>query len=313
MSETKTFGFEEAVVDGIRVLYKDGDRFREIMDIFVSEGKSNLVVISDFDFTLTKYYQQDKETRSCSCHMVLEHSTGLMPESYLTQAKALQQKYHPIEIDPDMDMDVKYRHMEDWVNAHNQLFRESGLKQSTITTAVVNAMESKSFNMRDELASLVSKLTSSNVPLLIFSAGIANVLEHAFKITLDAENLPSNMQVISNRCIFDENDGSLKDFSQPVLHVYNKSCTAFLDHPFFEQIDDRANFLLFGDGLGDLKMSQGLNILTDQILKFGFVNDESKLGEVLPRFFAEDAYDVIILGDPGLQFHNHWLEKICKQ
>ncbi len=305
-------GFEEGVVDGTRVLYKDGNRFRSMMERYVADGKEKLAVISDFDFTLTKYYQADGSSRSCSCHMVLEHSTGLMPESYLTKAKALQQKYHPIELDPDIDKDVKYGHMEDWVNAHNELFRESGLKQSTITTAVINAMKSKSFNMREGLASMVEHLSSNNVPLLIFSAGIANVLEHAFHVTLEQTTLPKNMQIISNRCLFDETDGSLVDFSQPVLHVYNKSCVAFLDNPFFQQIDGRQNFMLFGDGMGDLKMSQGIDVPADNILKVGFMNDESKLSLLLPTYFAEDAYDVIVLGDSGLNFHNYWIQQICK-
>lgn len=323
--------YAKETLAGCQVCYRNKVDFDAKLAAIIKGGKEKLHVISDFDFTLTKYYQEDGASRSASCHMVLEHSVGLLPESYCTKAKGLQQKYHPIEVDPDMDPAVKFAHMEDWVNSHNALFMESGLTESIIVTAVSRALDTGKFRMRNGLSKLFATLEMHRVPLLIFSAGISNVLEAAIQNTQKEKgagassagafklpDLPTNMNVISNRCLFNSADGSLEGFTQPVLHVYNKSCHAFLDtSPHFRLIEEpgkpaRSNVLLFGDSLGDIKMSQGIEGKTENLLKIGFVNDKNiDIGSSqLDTYLLEQNYDLVVFGDPGLDVQQYLIDTV---
>ena len=359
---------------GIEVMYRDQISFEKTLQAMVLDGKEKLHVISDFDFTLTKYYQEDGDSRSASCHMVLEHSIGLLPDTYCTAAKALQLKYHPIEADMSMDMDVKFRHMEDWVNAHNELFLQSGLTQDIIVTAVDRALATGKFRMRDGMYNMLSMLEEHGIPVLIFSAGISNVLECAIQRTwVKGQNITvgtqighasgdhtdtdttctrsgsdlslghNNINVISNRCLFNAIDGSLQGFSSPVLHVYNKSCHAFLDtNPHFALIQqkegaelgkgieeqrtitakesenistkkttaERCNVFLFGDSLGDLKMCHGIEERTKHLLKIGFLNDKKMIDSQLEVYLSDGNYDMVVFGDTGLDVHHHLLCKV---
>ena len=299
-------------LSGLRVIYRNKEEFEAKMQGFSEAGKDKLQVISDFDFTLSRYFQADGESRSASCHMVLEKYKSL-PSSYTEKATALQQHYHPIENDLSLDKEVKYQHMADWANKANELFREAGLTKDIMNDAVKEALETGIFSTRQDLNSLLKLLIENDIPLLLFSAGLANVLEHAILRTLhpDMEERElrgmrltgqyKTINVQSNRVLWDDH-GKLLDFSQPVLHVMNKSCTAFLEtNPHFALCGtDRTKLFLFGDSLGDLKMSIGLDYLQSQdILKVGFLNarDPSSL---LPTYLSDEAYDLVILDDPGL-------------
>ena len=78
-----------------------------------------------------------------------------------------------------MDPAVKFQHMEDWVNAHNELFMDSGLTEDIIKTAVSRALANGKFRVRQGLDEMMTFLTQEQIPLLIFSAGITNVLENS--------------------------------------------------------------------------------------------------------------------------------------
>jgi cytosolic 5'-nucleotidase 3 len=305
-------------LQGCQVLYRNKDEFNAKHAAMVAAGKNKLQVISDFDFTLTRYYQADGVSRSASCHMVLEHSTGLLPDTYCTAAKELQMFYYPIEQDPVMDADVKFAHMEDWVGKHNKLFMEVGLTEDIVQTSVLRALDNGKFRLRGGVEELLSTLEEHAVPLLIFSAGIENVLEFALQSALSPATsdgvicmkpLPENLNIISNRVLFD--NGLITGFTEPVLHVYNKSCHAWLKrNAHFTVADGRRNVLLFGDSLGDIKMSQGYEDQIDNIIRVGFLNDRTKADSQLDTYLLESNYDMVIVGDPGVEVHQHLLEKI---
>ena len=305
---------QEGTLSGLNVIFRDKSRFEAKLHGFKEAGVDKCQVISDFDFTLSRYFQADGVSRSASCHMVLEKYEKGLPGSYTTKAAALQQHYHPIENDMSLAKEEKYQHMADWANKANDLFREAGLTKDILHGAVQEALNTGIFCTRQDLKELLDLLLEKRVPLLLFSAGLANVLEHAILRVLHPEaeekdlwgmvltEMYENINVISNRVIWDEN-GDLTDFSSPVLHVMNKSCTAFLDNnPHFSLCGtERTKLFLFGDSLGDLKMSIGLDYLQpSDIIKVGFLNAKDH-APLLEKYLHEDAYDFVILGDPSMQ------------
>ncbi len=60
------------------------------------------------------------------------------------------------------------------------------------------------------------------MPFLIFSAGIADVIEEVCTQQLH-HPLPSNVHIVSNRMLFADGE-RLGGFTEPVFHVFNKRC-----------------------------------------------------------------------------------------
>jgi hypothetical protein len=71
----------------------------------------------------------------------------------------------------------------------------------------------------------------ARVPLLIFSAGIADVIEEVCTQQLH-HPLPPNVHIVSNRMLFEDGD-ALTSFTEPVFHVFNKRFVAPLLYFFW--------------------------------------------------------------------------------
>jgi 2-hydroxy-3-keto-5-methylthiopentenyl-1-phosphate phosphatase len=68
-------------------------------------------------------------------------------------------------------------------------------------------------------------LQGADVPLLIFSAGIANIIAEAMTQKLGSA-LKSSTHIISNFMIFDSDDRHV-GFSEPLIHMFNKDEVRF--------------------------------------------------------------------------------------
>jgi len=76
-------------------------------------------------------------------------------------------------------------------------------------------------SFRDKCAELLEYSSNENLPLLIFSAGLANVLKEF--LTMRGVYHP-NIHVVSNLMDFDEN-GDLRAFEGELIHTMNKNAT----------------------------------------------------------------------------------------
>ena len=294
----------ERSLSGPSILMKDKAHFKRVLLKMIEDGPERLTVLSDFDFTMTKFYKADGTTRSSSCHKVLEECQELGQE-YRHKAAALQDYYYPREIDPNIPMPEKVQFMVDWVNKAHDLLINNGLVKANIKTAVRAACTGKHINLRDGICDFLDLLEQMRVPLIVFSAGLADILEEVIMMKMERDHLPSNIYVLSNRFIFDSTQ-KLTGFTEPVLHVFNKTGGSFRDTAYFLRKDAvaRKNFVLIGDSLGDLSMIEG--IPHENLLKIGFLND--RVDERLETYL--EKYDVVILGDPDFNTPFRLLELI---
>ena len=280
----------ERAFSGPSVLVKDRARFRRLLLRMIEDGPEKLTVISDFDFTMSKFYRADG-TRSSSCHKVLEECQELGQE-YRQKAAALQDYYYPREIDPTIPMPERVQFMVDWVNKAHDLLIENELVKDNIKTAVRCASDGKLIGLRDGVTDFLHLLEEKRIPLIVFSAGLADILEEVIMLKMNRDALPLNLYVLSNRFIFSAS-GTLTGFTEPVLHVFNKTGGSFIDTSYFYRADvaTRKNFVLIGDSLGDLSMIEGIS--HENVIKVGFLND--RIEERLDTYL--EKYDVVILGD----------------
>lgn len=161
--------------------------------------------------------------------------------------------YHPIEIDPSVSLDEKKKAMiKRWDKQFN-LMLEYGLTRDIIK----QAMYSEDDMLREGNELFFDMLHKHNIPLIFLSAsglGYESVyycLEHEKKLF-------DNIDIISNAFIRDE-DGKAIGVREPIIHSFNKDETIIKNFPIYEDIKDRKNVLLLGDGLGDSHMADGFD------------------------------------------------------
>ncbi|XP_030591585.1 7-methylguanosine phosphate-specific 5'-nucleotidase-like isoform X2 [Archocentrus centrarchus] len=271
---------------------KDRERVQEILQSMRKAGSNTLQVISDFDMTLTRFEFNGK--RCPTCHNILENS-NIVSSDCKTQLQALLDKYYPIEIDTSLSVEEKLPHMVDWWTKAHDLLVNQKIKKDHLTAAV----RGSSAMLREHYKLFFDHLHEHSIPLLIFSAGIGDILEEVIR---QAGVFHPNVNVISNYMDFDES-GVLKAFKGELIHIYNKREGALLNTGHFQELRTRPNVLLLGDSLGDLNMADGVQDMKN-ILKIGFLND--KVEERKQSYL--DSYDIVLIKDETLDVPNAVLQ-----
>ncbi|KAJ6717440.1 5'-NUCLEOTIDASE [Salix purpurea] len=255
-------------------------------------GPSKLQVIADFDGTLTKYFVNGR--RGQSSHGILKQGNA----EYDDKRQALYEYYHPLEFSPTIPIQEKTKLMEDWWGKTHNLLIEGGLTYDAIKESV----SSSAIAFRDGVVELFEFLEERNIPVLIFSAGLADIIEEVLRQKVHRSF--KNVKIVSNRMVFD-NNGRLISFKGKLIHSLNKNEHALEMaapvHEHFGDVDgpindnasvkERTNVLLLGDHLGDLGMSDGLDYETR--ISAGFLNDNIENNLVNYR----KAFDVVYLND----------------
>lgn len=245
---------------------------------------NNFYVVADFDKTLT-------EGTSNSTWGVLANANQVGTE-YKEKRIALYNKYRPIEIDQTISEEEKSIAMTEWWQAHINLFYEYGLKQE----AIKNAIEDGNLKYRQGAKAFLKKMYELNVPVIIISAGIGNVIEEF----LNNENdYFSNIKIVSNFIEFE--NGMIKSIKGETIHALNKNIVS-LDGESKNALANRKNILLLGDGLADLKMISEEE--KENAITVGFL--EEKIEENLQYFNKE--FDIVLTNKGTLDDVNNILK-----
>ena len=232
--------------------------------------KNNFYVVADFDKTLT-------EGNSNSTWAVLANANEL-GEEYTKKRTDLYNYYRPIEIDSSISDEKKSEAMSQWWKAHINLFFEYGLKEEAITKGI----EKGGLKYRTGAKEFLSKMKELEVPVIIISAGIGNIIEEFLKFENDYFD---NIHIVSNYINFE--NGYIKNFKGDIIHALNKNIVN-LDESSKDLLVERNNILLLGDGLADLKMISEND--KEKAVTVGFL--EEKVEENLEYF--NKAFDIVI-------------------
>ncbi|XVF40983.1 hypothetical protein PTKIN_Ptkin01aG0244300 [Pterospermum kingtungense] len=253
-------------------------------------GPSKLQVIADFDATLTRYWINGQ--RGQSSHGLLQQGNP----KYDAKRQALFEYYHPLEFSPTIPLEEKTKLMEEWWGKTHGLLIEGGLTYD----AIKNSVASANIAFRDGVVELFEFLEETDVPVLIFSAGLEDIIEEVLRQKVYRSF--KNIKVVSNQMVFD-NCGHLVSFKGKLIHSLNKNEHALgMAAPLHDQTDDidspvtdnasmkqRTNVLLLGDHIGDLGMSDGLNY--ENRISVGFLNDNIEKNLESYR----NAFDIVYL------------------
>ncbi|KAJ4931876.1 hypothetical protein JOQ06_010314 [Pogonophryne albipinna] len=270
------------------VCMRDPQRVEEILQSMVKAGSNTVQVIADFDMTLTRFAYKGK--RCPTCHNILDNS-NLISNECREELKVLLDTYYPIEIDSARSIAEKLPLMVEWWTKAHKILVQQKIRKDRLAMAVRDS----DAMLREGYQLLFDHLQEHSIPLLIFSAGIGDILEEVIR---QAGVFHSNVKVFSNYMDFDES-GLLKAFKGELIHIYNKREGALLNTGHFQELRTRPNVLLLGDSLGDLTMADGVQDM-ENILKIGFLND--KVEERKQSYL--DSYDIVLVQDETLEVPN---------
>ncbi|ESO02553.1 hypothetical protein HELRODRAFT_106717 [Helobdella robusta] len=274
---------------------EDAEKVQRIINEFVKGGTEKLQVISDFDMTLTT--PNDEYGPCQSCYNALD-SSKFFPSIYQQKAEKLKDHYYAIEIDPYLAIKEKIPYMVEWWTKAHDLLIEFNLRKEWLPQIV---KESRII-FRKGCDWLFQQLNRLQVPLLVFSAGIGDVIEETFK---SRSKLYDNLKIVSNFIHFND-EGLIDGFEGELMHVFNKNENVIHRSGYFEEIEHRHNIILMGDSLGDLQMADGA--ICENILKIGFLND--KVDEFLERY--KKSFDIVIVNDPTMSVPNSIIAQVCE-
>ncbi|XP_059366104.1 cytosolic 5'-nucleotidase 3-like [Carassius carassius] len=279
------------------VRMKEPERVEQVLSSMRSAGAGTLQVISDFDMTLTRFSYNGK--RCPTSHNIMDNSK-LISEECKAELKNLLDTYYPIEIDSRRSVEEKLPLMVEWWTKAHELLVQQKISKDSLAVIV---RESEAM-LRDGYQQFFDHLHQMSVPLLIFSAGVGDVLEEVIR---QAGVFHPNVKVFSNYMDFDES-GVLQAFKGELIHIYNKREGALLNAEHFKELQSRCNVLLLGDSLGDLNMSDGVMDL-ENILKIGYLND--KVDERRESYL--NSYDIVLEKDETMDVPNAILLYITGQ
>jgi hypothetical protein len=115
--------------NSMQALMKDPNHVNELISAIMQAGAEELVVIADFDKTLTHRNNNGKPISSLLS--LLRDGKHLTPE-YPAKAQALFDHYHHFEIDVSLPWEERVHLMEERWNGHHQLLIECGLNLSDL-------------------------------------------------------------------------------------------------------------------------------------------------------------------------------------
>lgn len=232
-------------------------------------NKDNFYVVVDFDKTITEGF-------SNSTWGVMAYAESVGPD-YSQRRTALYNHYRPIEIDSTISEEEKSKEMSNWWHSHIALFYEYELKEKSL----IEAVSKGGLKYREGAKEFLKKMNDLNVPVIIISAGIGNVIEKFLK---DNNDYYKNIKIISNFIVFE--NGKIKSLSGEPIHALNKNIVK-LDEQSKKEIETKDYILLAGDGLADLKMIPEQDI--KKAITIGFLDE--KIEENLEYFNKE--FDIV--------------------
>lgn len=226
----------------------------------------NKYIITDFDHTLT-------EKESISSWGVLETLNTLKKE---TKEKLEENKnyYLPLENNLNIKENKRKKLMKEWTDNNLKILTGSNMTKEEIKKA---SLKKDCMKLRKGVKEFLKYTYQNNIPVIIISAGITDIIESFLK----ANNcLYNNIYIISNEIKYKNN--IFKGFKNKTIYSSNKHKIKY-PNEIKKTTKDKA--ILLGDNISDTLMAPKNK---ENILKIGFLNNYKENKELF-----QNAYDIV--------------------
>ncbi|RDD39621.1 Cytosolic 5'-nucleotidase 3A [Trichoplax sp. H2] len=276
------------------VYCRDVDGTIAKLQMIAKDGTDKFQFITDYDWTLT--YRMYKGEIAATSFGVID-SNPLVDKKIRDAAESLRDYYYGIEISDKYTFEEKTAYMATWWKEAEKLMVSANIYRNDLS----KLLKVSSIRLREGTDELMATLKRHNIPVLILSAGLGDIIREGFH---QQSMFYENMEILSNMMIYSD-DGSLIGFQEDVIHSFDKTRASEHNSSYFKKNKERYNLILMGDTEGDLNMADGIDYLRNQV-SIGFLN--TKVNELLDSYKAK--YDIVIAGDQNMDFVNKLLKAI---
>ncbi len=248
---------------------------------------NNYYVILDFDKTITSKSSID------SWMAVIDFD--IYGEKCKKEIEELNNQYAPIELDYTLEEKVKEQYMVEWYQKSMDLLYNHKLTYLNLK----KALEKNKIEFRKGAKEFLKKLKEKNIPVIILSAGIGNVIEEFLK---KEACYYDNLFIISNFIEFKED--KMQKFTGMMIHSMNKTLEGRLPEHLQNRIEQKQYSILCGDIVEDIQMAPKENL--QNTITIGFLNNKI---EENSKFYQQN-YDVVLTEEEATFYE---VEKIIKE
>jgi len=188
----------------------------------------NFHLVADFDSTLTQAFINGQRVFSSYAYV---RGGKYLSDNFFKKSMALTDYYRPIEFDPKVPQKEKDEKMVEWWSKHYDLLIECGMNAGVINEII----KDNKILLRKGGSELFALVKKYEIPFLIFSAGLGNLIEEFFK---SKGMLTKKTHIISNHLIFDKN-GKAVSYTRPLIHTFNKKEVQIEKFPYHKEIAEK--------------------------------------------------------------------------
>ena len=266
--------------------------------------KNNLALITDFDFTITKRYNYEKNELLFSSYRFYDEDLIGGNQQRITEIQnELCNKYMKYEIDATIDINIRKKYVYEFYAKSLDVYINPKFKRESIGI-MLDKLKDK-FELRKYTKEFFELLLKLDIPIIIVSGGIREVIIDLLKKNVNDFELycqKKKIIIISNELIFDKEKGCI-GYSKDVIHALNKS--SFVKEVMKKNYPEIENILLLGDHLNDYDCVKDLDLTNQSVIGAGFINikpefikNESKKEEIENTVNNyKQVYDINFIGD----------------
>lgn len=233
--------------------------------------EDNYYVVLDFDKTLTSKESLD------SWMAIADFE--IYGKECKKEVEQLNAKYAPIELNYTLDYETKKQYMVEWYEKSMDILYKYQLTYSKL----LKALQKGRLEFRKGAKEFLDKLHQKNIPVIILSAGIGNVIEEFLKSN---QCYYDNIYIISNFIEFKED--KMQKFTATMIHSMNKRIEENLSLTWKNKIKEKQYIILCGDIIEDIQMIKKED--KNRAITIGFLND--KIDENLIVY--NQNYDIVL-------------------
>jgi 2-hydroxy-3-keto-5-methylthiopentenyl-1-phosphate phosphatase len=290
----------------------DSKNFSSKIEHFISSYKlhpKNLVLVTDFDFTITKRFNYQKNISLFSSYRFYDESLiGGDQQKILEIQNQLCNKYMKYETDASYDKSIREKKVHEFYSKSLDVYINPNFTRNSIGKMLKKLKEK--FELRKYTKDLFEMLIKLGIPIIIVSGGVKEVIIDLLKKCIkNFENYLSQKKIIiiANDLYFEEGKGCV-GHSTDVIYAFNKS--NFVKETIKKNFPDVKNVIVMGDHVNDYDSVQDLEITKNNIIGFGFVNikpefmeDETKK-EIIKKNVEDykNIYDINLVGDSDFSY-----------
>ena len=291
---------------------KDLENFSLKIKNFITSYKlnpKNLVIVTDFDFTITKRYNYQKKISLYSSYRFYDESLiGGDQQKIVEIQNQLCNKYMKYETDASYDKKIREKNVHEFYSKSLDVYINPNFTRNSIGKMLKKLKEK--FELRKYTKELFELLIKLEIPIVIVSGGVKEVIIDLLKKCIknfETLLLQKKIVIIANELYFEEGKGCI-GHSENVIYAFNKS--NFVKESIKNNYPNVKNVIVMGDHVNDYDSVQDLEINKNNIIGIGYVNIKPEIMEddtktdIIKNNIEEykNIYDANLVGDIDFSF-----------